>query len=93
MSGDVIRCTVESMQYSACGLKIGDYFEIDADGLSVHADNGFCYFAIASALPVLSGRAGVDLEDWLAQRPLIACPDPPEALHMRVERISPTKTD
>lgn len=83
---DAIRVTVDSMYYSACGLKIGDYFEVGPEGLSVHADDGFCYFAIASVLPMIQGRFGDNLEEWLASRPIVACPDPPEALHMRIER-------
>ena len=88
MTRDAIRCTVESMHYSACGLAPGDYFEVDADGLSVHAERGFCYFAIASVLPLLRGRHGADLDEWLASNPIVACPDPPEALHMRLERVA-----
>lgn len=87
MSGTVIRCTVESMNYSACGLKVGDSFEVDEDGLLVNAEEGFCYFAIASVLPLLHGRVGIEGDAWLDERPLVACPDPPEALHMRLERV------
>lgn len=87
MSGTVIRCTVESMNYSACGLEVGDSFEIDEDGLVVRAPEGFCYFAIASVLPLVSGRIGGGGDAWLDQRPVVACPDPPEALHMRLERV------
>lgn len=93
MSGETIRCTVESMQYSACGMSVGDSFEIDADGLRVRAERGFCYFAIASVLPMLNGRHGTDLDAWLDSKPLLACPDPPEALHMRLERVNPPATD
>lgn len=89
MSGTRIRCTVESMQYSACGLQVGDSFEVGPEGLSVHAEAGFCYFAIASVVPLLKGRCGQDVDDWLDSRPLVACPDPPEALRMRLERIEP----
>lgn len=87
MSRRVIRCTVESMNYSACGLRVGDSFEVDEDGLVVNAADGFCYFAIASVLPLISGRIGGGDDDWLDNRPLVACPDPPEALHMRLERV------
>ena len=87
MSRSVIRCTVESMNYSACGLQIGDSFEVDEDGLVVHAPEGFCYFAIASVLPLISGRVRGGGDAWLDDRPLVACPDPPEALHMRLERV------
>jgi uncharacterized repeat protein (TIGR04076 family) len=79
-----IRCTVESMNYSACGLRIGDWFELGDDGISLPPGGGFCWFAIAAALPALVGR--IDDDAWFACAPRIACPDPPEALHMRIER-------
>ena len=51
MSRSVIRCTVESMNYSACGLQIGDSFEVDEDGLVVHAPEGFCLSLIHISEP------------------------------------------
>ena len=89
-----VRCTVTSMQYSACGMEVGDYFEVGEDGVSVPDGKAFCWFAIASVIPLLNGRFGADGDAWLASRPLVACPDPPEALHMRLERLAdPTGPD
>ncbi|MFC8845320.1 MULTISPECIES: TIGR04076 family protein [unclassified Micromonospora] len=86
MSGVRVRCTVEDMNYSACGLRPGDWFELDATGLTVPEGTRFCYFAIASLIPALLGRLDADEPDaYLRGRPLLACPDPPEALHIRVE--------
>lgn len=82
-----VRCTVEDMNYSACGLEIGDYFDLEPDGLTVPEGERFCYFAIASLVPVLLGRLGAD-DPYLRSRPLLACPDPPEALHIRVEVVT-----
>lgn len=83
-----VRCTVESMNYSPCGLEPGDYFEVDDEGLSLPSGKPFCFFAIASVTPLLKGRLdSVSAEGWLASRPLLACPDPPEALYMRLEQI------
>jgi len=81
-----VRCTVVGMNYSACGLRVGDYFEVGPDGLVVPEGRPFCWFAIASVIPLVNGR--LDDDDWLDTRPLVACPDPPEALHMRLERVS-----
>ncbi|MFD0664021.1 hypothetical protein [Thermocatellispora tengchongensis] len=48
----------------------------------------FCFYAIASAASLLNGRlAGPDADEWLAGRPLAACPDPPENLIMRLEEV------
>ena len=88
MTGRTIRCTVESMNYSACGMVPGDYFEVDEVGeLSIPNNRPFCYFAIASVVPHLGGRLDGTGEDWLDSKPLLACPDPPEALYMRLERV------
>lgn len=83
-----VRCVVESMNYSACGLVPGDAFEVDQDGLRITGGTGFCMFAIASVLPLLQGRIGEPgLEEWLAGRPMVTCPDPAESLRMRLEPL------
>ncbi len=83
-----VRCVVESMNYSACGLVPGDAFEVDAEGLRITRGSGFCMFAIASVLPLLQGRIGTPgLAEWLATRPVVACPDPAESLRMRLEPL------
>jgi uncharacterized repeat protein (TIGR04076 family) len=89
VTGRTVRCTVESMNYSACGLKTGDWFEVDSDGLRMPDGQHFCAFAITTALPLLNGRLDGDTPDeWLDSRPLLQCPDPPEALWMRLETVT-----
>lgn len=83
-----VRCTVESMHYSACGLRVGDWFEVSAAGVSLPEGGEFCWFAIASVLPMLNGRLGDDADAWLASSPRLACPDPPEALVMRLDLVA-----
>jgi uncharacterized repeat protein (TIGR04076 family) len=88
MPGRRVRCTVEAMNYSACGLEIGDWFEVGPEGLTLPDGKAFCFFAIASVAPMLNGRLDhPDTDAWLATRPLVACPDPPENLIMRLERV------
>jgi len=83
-----VRCVVESMNYSACGHVPGDAFEVGPDGLRITRGTGFCYNAIAAVLPLVNGRVGTeDLESWLATRPVVMCPDPPEAMRMRLEAV------
>jgi hypothetical protein len=49
----------------------------------------FCYFAIAAVIPSVLGHLDADTPGhYLNTRPLLACPDPPENLHMRVEPLS-----
>lgn len=86
MTSRRVRCTVTSMNYSACGLKLGDYFEVGPEGLSLPPGKRFCFFAISAVTPLLLGRFGQeDTDAWLAGRPQLACPDPPEALVMTLE--------
>ncbi|WP_432488802.1 TIGR04076 family protein [Kineococcus sp. SYSU DK018] len=77
-----VRCTVEGFNYSACGLEVGDSFEIGERGLVVPEGKRFCYFAIANVVALLGSGMNV------TSRPLVACPDPPENLHMRLERVN-----
>ena len=89
MANNTVRCTVESMHYSACGMVPGDYFEVTDDNLSLPDGQAFCYFAIASVVPYIYGKRDPETgQDWLDSKPLLACPDPPEALYMRLERVA-----
>lgn len=89
MSPRHVRCTVEALNYSACGLTVGQSFDVIGNDLSVPGDTGFCYFAVASVLSMLNGRAGGgDIDEWLESRPLLTCPDPPEGVHLRLELVS-----
>ena len=86
MTGRRVRCTVTAMNYSACGLRLGDHFEVGPEGLSLPAGKHFCYFAISAVTPMLLGRFDQpDTEAWLATRPRLSCPDPPEGLVMTLE--------
>jgi uncharacterized repeat protein (TIGR04076 family) len=83
-----VRCTVEVMNYSACGLRVGDYFDLTSTGVTVPAGRSFCYFAIANVVSAVGGRLDSDVPDcYLVSQPLLACPDPPEALHMRLRTM------
>ena len=84
----VIRCTVESMNYSASCMHVGDSFEVDEHGLRLPEGGSFCWFAMASVIPLLNGRIGPGCDDWLDREPLVACPDPPEGVYMRLQRVT-----
>lgn len=89
-----VRCVVESMNYSACGHVPGDAFEIDADGLRVTSDGGFCFYAVNAILPMMQERVGAaEMDEWLKSRPVVMCPDPPEGLRMRLEAVPSAAED
>jgi uncharacterized repeat protein (TIGR04076 family) len=94
VTGRTVRCTVVAMNYSACGLKEGDWFEVDAEGLRLPDGQPFCAFAVTTVLPLVNGRLDdADPDSWLDSKPLVQCPDPPEALRMRLEAVRPTGAD
>lgn len=89
-----IRCTVESMTYSACAMSVGDHVDIDERGVHLPPGRGFCYFAIAAVANAMSGRPPDEsLSGWAAREPVVACPDPPEDLHMRVRPLPEREDD
>lgn len=80
-----LRCTVTSLNYSACGMSVGDWFELGHDGIRIPDGRGFCVYALSSALPTLrANRERGDIEEWLATQPQVQCPDPPESLRMLI---------
>ena len=79
-----LRVVVERAAQPACGIAVGDWFEID--GSRLRTPNGpFCPYAIAAVIPVLPLRQ-VDLpaDDWLIRKPYIGCPDARENVVMRI---------
>lgn len=84
MTAQRLRCTVDSMAYSACGMDVGDYFEVGPEGVTMPDGQQFCVFAVAAAIPLLNGRQGEPLDAWLATDPVLQCPDPPEQVRMRI---------
>lgn len=86
------RVTVESFNYSACGLVPGDSFDVSATGVTVPSGKEFCFFAVTNTVAALQPHLLADEPDaWLLSEPLLACPDTPEDLRMRV-RVLPETT-
>jgi uncharacterized repeat protein (TIGR04076 family) len=86
-----LRVTVDSIEgRSACGLAVGDYFELTRSSrLTVPPGRHFCMFALAAVLPLLPAKQrALAQDDWLENEPLVCCPDPEERLVMRIERVA-----
>lgn len=86
-----LRITVDRIEgRSVCGLRVGDYFDIEQSShVVIPAGKHFCAFAMASVLPFLAAKQRAPADgDWLASDDLFACPDPDERLIMRVERTT-----
>jgi uncharacterized repeat protein (TIGR04076 family) len=84
-----LRVSVESIRgRSVCGLRIGDYFDLDhSSQLRIPDGRHFCIFALQSVLPLLAAKQRqLPAADWLETDSLVCCPDPEEGLVMRIER-------
>jgi uncharacterized repeat protein (TIGR04076 family) len=85
-----LRVIVERIEgRSACGLAVGDYFELtESSRVRIPSGRHFCIFALASVLPLLAAKQRkLASGDWLAEDSLVACPDPDERLVMRIKRV------
>jgi uncharacterized repeat protein (TIGR04076 family) len=84
-----LRVTVDSVEgVSYCGLRVGDYFDLD-NSAELHLPEGrhFCVYALQAVLPVLPAKQRqLPATDWLERDSLFCCPDPEEKLVMRIER-------
>ena len=84
-----LRVTVEAIEgRSACGLQVGDYFEVtESSRIRIPAGKHFCLYALSAVLPLLPAKQRqLPAGDWLEQDSLVLCPDPDERLTMRIER-------
>ena len=85
-----LRVTVERIEgRSACGLAVGDYFEVtESSHLRIPPGRHFCIYALSAILPLLPAKQRrLAADDWLEHETLVACPDPDERVIMRIERI------
>lgn len=84
-----LELTVERLNYSACGFRVGDRLVIDGDEVMMPEGGSFCFYALGAILPVIDARlAGGDGAEWLATEPLLQCPDPPEGVLFRLRELS-----
>jgi uncharacterized repeat protein (TIGR04076 family) len=83
-----VICTVVSLNYSACGLQVDDYFELSPNEIVVPAGKAFCCNAIQQVISLVYGRLNAPEPDkFLSGQPIIICPDPPESVRMRIEVV------
>ena len=71
-----------------CGARIGDYFELRGEMLSLPAGQGFSIYSLAAVLPLLAAKQRVtDANDWMSTDVEVACPDPHCPTRLRITRI------
>ena len=71
-----------------CNHKVGDYFELSGENLSIPKGKSFSIYALATVLPFLSAKQReTDKNDWMTTDNEIACPDPYCGARFRIARI------
>lgn len=70
-----------------CNHRIGDYFEVRGEELSIPAGQTFSIYAIAALLPLIPAKQRITHDhDWMTTDTDIACPDPNCGAIFRISR-------
>ena len=71
-----------------CGAKLGDFFELHGEMLTLPPGQGFSIYSLAALLPLLPAKQRVtDPLDWMTSDAEVACPDPNCPTRFRITRI------
>lgn len=80
---EVAECRGEMV----CNHKLGDYFELSGEELSLPAGRSFSIYALAALLPLLPAKQRLtDDADWMTTDTDVACPDPHCGALFRITR-------
>ncbi len=70
-----------------CGHRVGDFFELSGENLSLPAGQSFSVYALAALLPLLPAKQRMtDAHDWMTTDAYVACPDPNCGARFRIVR-------
>jgi len=71
-----------------CGARLGDYFELQGEMLSLPPGQGFSIYSLAALLPLLPAKQRAsDPNDWMTSDAEVACPDPNCPTRFRITRL------
>jgi uncharacterized repeat protein (TIGR04076 family) len=71
-----------------CGARLGDYFELRGEMLSLPPGQGFSIYSLGALLPLLAAKQRVtDPNDWMSTDAEVACPDPNCPTRFRIMRM------
>ena len=83
---EVIKC--RKGKKMACNHKLGDYFEVSGENLSLPKNQTFPIYPLAALLPFIPAKQRMMHEnDWLTTDANIACPDPNCGGVFKISRI------
>jgi uncharacterized repeat protein (TIGR04076 family) len=80
---EVVACRGEMV----CNHRIGDYFELSGENLTLPAGQSFPIYPLAALLPLLPAKQReTDANDWMTTDTDVACPDPRCGAIFRISR-------
>jgi uncharacterized repeat protein (TIGR04076 family) len=84
-----LRVEVEAGEREmVCGHRVGDWFEVSGETLSLPPGQGFSLYALAALLPLLPAKQrSTHPNDWMTTDEAIACPDPNCGARFRIRRV------
>lgn len=72
-----------------CGAKLGDYFDLHGELLTLPPGQAFSIYSLAALLPLLPAKQRMtDPNDWMSTDAEIACPDPNCPSRFRITRTA-----
>ena len=86
-----LRVAIESIRgRCTCGHQVGDTFELVSGKLLLPPGEGFCLYALQSAIPLLPAKQRpTHPYDWMSTDARVVCPDPLCGVVMRIDRVAP----
>ena len=77
-----------------CNHKVGDFFELRGENLSLPGGQSFPLYSLAAILPLLPAKQrDTHPHDWMTTDALIACPDPNCGGRFRILRVGSSVFD
>jgi uncharacterized repeat protein (TIGR04076 family) len=74
-----------------CDHRVGDYFEVSGENLSLPPGQTFPIYPLAALLPLLPAKQReTHPNDWMTTDALVACPDPLCGARFRITRTGRT---
>lgn len=74
-----------------CNHRIGDYFEVSGENISIPSGKTFSLYALAALLPILPAKQReTHPNDWMTTDEEIACPDPNCGALFKIKRTGKT---
>jgi uncharacterized repeat protein (TIGR04076 family) len=71
-----------------CGHRVGDWFEVRGENLTMPEGQGFSIYALAALLPLIPAKQRVTHDhDWMTTDTDVACPDPHCGARFRITRV------